>query len=53
MKNTILEKEQRNILEKNQKVNVNTHSFHFEMNDCLSNKKLSILGKINQKENYK
>jgi len=53
MKNAILEKDQRNILEKNQKVNVNTHSFHYEMNECLSNKKLSILGKIKQKDNYK
>ena len=49
MKNAILEKDQRNILEKNQKVNVNTYSFHYEMNECLSNKKLSILGKIKQK----
>ena len=53
MKNTILEKEQKNILEKNQKVNINDHSFHFEMKDCLNNKKFSILGKIKQKENYK
>ena len=53
MKNSILEKEQRNILEKTQKVNVNDHSFHHEMNECLSNKKLTILGKIKQKNNYK
>ena len=53
MKNAILEKDQRNILEKSQKVNVNTHYFHYEMNECLSNKKLSIFGKIKQKDNYK
>jgi hypothetical protein len=46
MKNAILEKKQRNILEKSQKVNVNDHSFHFDINECLSKKKLSILGKI-------
>ena len=53
MKNTILEKEQRNILEKSQKVNVNDHFFQFEMNECLNKKKLSILGKIKSKDNYK
>ena len=50
MKNTILGREQRIILEKNQKVNVNDHSFQYEMNECLNKKKLSILGKIKQKE---
>jgi len=53
MKNTILEKEQRSILEKNQKVNINDHSFQFEMNKCLNNKKFSILGRIKLKDNYK
>ena len=53
MKNTVLEKEQRNILEKSQKVNVNDHSFQYEMNECLNKKKLSILGKIKSKGNYK
>jgi len=53
MKNTVLEKEQRNILEKSQKVNVNDHSFQYEMNECLNQKKLSILGKIKSKGNYK
>ena len=53
MKNTILEKEQRNILEKNQKVHVNDHFFQFEIKECLNKKKLSILGKIKPKGNYK
>ena len=53
MKNTVLEKGQRNILEKSQKVNVNDHSFQYEMNECLNQKKLSILGKIKSKGNYK
>jgi hypothetical protein len=53
MKNAILEKKQRNILEKNQKVNVNDHSFQFDMNECLHKKKLSILGKIKENNNYK
>ena len=53
MKNTLLGKDQKNLLEKNQKVNVNDHSFQFEMNECLSKKKLSILGKLNLKNNNK
>jgi hypothetical protein len=52
MKNTILGKEQRIILEKNQKVNVNDHFFQFEMNECLKKKNFSILGKIKQKDNF-
>ena len=52
MKNSILEKEQRNILEKGSKVNVNDHHFHNNINECLSNRNLSILGKIKQKNNY-
>ena len=53
MKNSVLEKEQRNILEKSQKVNVSDRSFQYEMNECLNKKKLSILGKIKSKGNYK
>ena len=52
MKNSVLEKEQRNILEKSQKVNVNDHFFQFEMNECLKKKNFSILGKIKQKDNF-
>ena len=52
MKNTILEKKQRIILEKGSKVNVNDHHFHNDINECLSNRNLSILGKIKQKDNF-
>ena len=43
MKNSVLEKEQRNILEKSQKVNVSDRSFQYEMNECLNKKKLHHL----------
>jgi len=48
IKNNILDKKYKNILEKGQKVNINDHSFHIDMNECLNTKKLSILGKIKQ-----
>jgi len=46
IKNNILDKKYKNILEKGQKVNINDHSFQIDMNECLNTKKLSILGKI-------
>ena len=52
MKNTILEKKQRIILEKSQKVNVNDHYFNYDINECLHKNNLSILGKIRQNNNY-
>jgi hypothetical protein len=52
MKNNILEKKQRIILERGSKVNVNDHHFQNDINECLSNKKLSILGKIKENNNY-
>ena len=52
MKNSILEKKQRIMLEKNQKVNVNDHYFHYDINECLHKNNLSILGKIKQNNNY-
>jgi hypothetical protein len=51
MKSTVLEKNQRIILEKSQKVNVNDHYFHYDINECLHKQKLSILGKIKQNNN--
>jgi len=48
MKNNIIDKKDKNILEKGQKVNINDHAFQFDMNECLNSKKLSILGKIKQ-----
>ena len=53
MKNNILDKKHKNILEKGQKVNINDQSFQIDMNECLNTKKLSILGKIKQNKNFK
>ena len=47
MKNTLMVKEYKNIIEKGQKINVNDRFFNIDMNECLNYKKLSILGKIN------
>ena len=52
IKNNILDKKYKNILEKGQKVNINDYSFHNDMNECLNTKKLSILGKIKQNNNF-
>ena len=49
MKNTIIEEKERNIIEKGQKINVNESSFNMNMKECLDDKKLSIFGKIQQK----
>ena len=46
MKNTLLMEEDKHMLEKGQKINVNDSSFNNEMKDCLNGQKLSILGKI-------
>ena len=51
MKNTILGKKYKNILEKEQKVNINDNSFQYDMNECLNSKKLSIIGKIKYNKN--
>ena len=48
MKNTVIEEKQRNIIEKDQKINVNASSFNVNMRECLNTKKLSIFGRINQ-----
>ena len=53
MKNNILDKKYKSILEKGQKVNINEYSFHNDMNECINTKKLSILGKIKQNNNFK
>ena len=36
----------RDIIENNQKINVNDRSFNVDMKECLDDHKLSILGKI-------
>jgi len=46
MKNTLMVKKYKNIIEKSQKINVNDRFFNIDMNECLNYKKLSILGKV-------
>ena len=53
IKNNILDKKYKNILEKGQKVNINDHSFNIDMNECLNTKKLFILGKIKKNKTSK
>ena len=36
----------RDIIENNQKINVNDRTFNIDMKECLDDHKLSILGKI-------
>ena len=48
MKNTVIEENQRNIIEKGQKINVNATSFNLNMRECLDSKKLSIFGRFKQ-----
>jgi len=53
MKNTLMVKKYKNIIEKGEKINVNDRFFNIDMNECLNCKKLSILGKVKQlKNNY-
>jgi hypothetical protein len=46
MKNTIMVKKYKNIIEKGHKINVNDRFFNIDMNECLNYQKLSILGKV-------
>ena len=48
MKNTVIEEKHRDIIEKGQKINVNSTSFNINMKECLDAKKLSIFGKVKQ-----
>ena len=50
MKNTVIEEEQRHIIEKGQKINVAANTFSINMKECLDGKKLSIFGKLRQKK---
>ena len=53
MKNTLMVKKYKNIIEKGHKINVNDRFFNIDMNECLNYKKLSILCKVKQlKNNY-
>ena len=51
MKNTLMIKKYKNIIEKGHKINVNDRFFNIDMNECLNYKKLSILGKVKQLKN--
>ena len=46
IKNTLMKGKYRDIIENNQKINVNDRSFNVDMKECLDDHKLSILGKI-------
>ena len=46
MKNTLMEEQHKDILEKGQKINVNDRSFNTIMKECLESRKFSILGKV-------
>ncbi len=49
MKNTVIEEKQRNIIEKEQKINVNERAFKMNMQKCLEGKRFSIFGKSPEK----
>ena len=46
LKNTFIMDKHRSIVESSKKINVNSHSFNNDMKECLSNKKMSILGRF-------
>ena len=48
MKNTIIMGKYKNLLETNQKINVNAHSFNVDMKECLDTNKFSILGRVQE-----
>ena len=51
IKNTLMKGKYRDIVENNQKINVNDRSFNVDMKECLDDHKLSILGKIKNANN--
>ena len=48
MKNTIIMGKYKDILESNQKINVNDHTFNIDMKECLDSNKFSILGRVKE-----
>jgi hypothetical protein len=48
MKNTIIMGKYKDLLETNQKINVNDHSFNIDMKECLDSNKFSILGRVKE-----
>ena len=52
IKNTIGRGKYRALIENRQKINVNDHSFHSDMKECLDFQRFSILGRVkNTSEN--
>ena len=48
MKNTIAMGKYKDLLETNQKINVNAHYFNVDMKECLDTNKFSILGRVKE-----
>ena len=48
MKNTIIMGKYKDLLETNQKINVNAHTFNIDMKECLDSNKFSILGRVKE-----
>lgn len=51
IKNTLMKRKYRDLIENRQKINVNDISFNVDMRECLDDQKLSILGKIKSANN--
>ena len=51
IKNTLMKRKYRDLIENRQKINVNDRSFNVDMRECLDDQKLSILGKIKSANN--
>ena len=51
IKNTLMKRKYRDLIENRQKINVNDRSFNVDMTECLNDQKLSILGKIKNTNN--
>ena len=48
MKNKIIMGKYKDLLETNQKINVNAHTFNIDMKECLDSNKFSILGRVKE-----
>ena len=48
MKNKIIVGKYKDLLETNQKINVNAHTFNIDMKECLDSNKFSILGRVKE-----
>ena len=51
MKNTIIEEKQQNIIEKEEKININDKYFNIKMREYWENNIFSIFGRINKTKN--